>query len=376
MKEAPTDSVTLGEKKTSNLRVLVSVKIPETPYTVLRKTRKNRKTEINSFLGYLSTLYYMYHYASIVMPTKTCLEFSAKNKTENSLDFVEAISTNEVLSPTMILCLYEFQAFVTELQTGVYNGASRTLRYILETATEACDFQTEDNRPTVRELLDAILPTLSFSGVGKEKKLSSILIRYNARLAFAERSKTYEKSKRTARAPSFVEIVNSINSRQIFKSDPKISDEFKNLYGILSDYVHFGSAKLEWANDPKTVKSQSLILEDFDKVYDLGKRTLDAVLVLYTESMGRYYGFRDGNTFLKYLSCFIQSDGSTKKAFSLQFSKQISQGVIWQKHSIINKDFITIGAFLKRKKQRALYPCETSDTTSPHKNTTKPKTSS
>ena len=73
---------------------------------------------------------------------------SKKKKAEVCFEFADLIKYNEVVTPTMRLCVASSIFFITELQTAGYNGAARTLRCMLETAVEACEFQTQENRPT------------------------------------------------------------------------------------------------------------------------------------------------------------------------------------------------------------------------------------
>jgi hypothetical protein len=56
----------------------------------------------------------------------------------------------------MQLCINEFYVFLSELQTATYNVSARSLRYILETALDACDFQSDVNRPNLSRYMNAL----------------------------------------------------------------------------------------------------------------------------------------------------------------------------------------------------------------------------
>ena len=238
------------------------------------------------------------------------------------------IAYNEVLTPTLFLCINEFYDFISELQVAAYGGAARTLRCILETATEACEFQTEDNRATCASLMVEYYSVVSSRG---EKNLERLLVDYNAWVAFLERYRIYEKTKRIA--PSFRELVNNLKSRELFREAPKASDELKNIYEKLSDYVHPSSSKFaDMIEEKKRMHVRSFEAKEFDTIWELGLKVLDLVQFLYIESMGHFFDFKNGKDFLKDFSGLVvfSSKSDTDFFLSLPFSKQLSRGVKWR----------------------------------------------
>lgn len=229
----------------------------------------------------------------------------------------------------MDLCINEFMIFLSELQAAGYMGAARTLRRILETAVEACDFQTERDRLTFEKLLKehSLLANLS----KRERKLDSLLSKHNAWASFMERYRIYERTKRIA--PTFKEQVNSLNSRQIFQETPKISDELKRTYEILSDYVHPSSAKFEKAME-KTHGPFFLLSYDpekFDTMYELGVVTFDMIQFLYLISMAFFFDFKTTDEFLKDLAKRVEFKRKQEASFlMLPFSRHLSEGINWR----------------------------------------------
>ena len=142
----------------------------------------------------------------------------------------------------------------------------------------------------------------------------------------SRRYQTYEKSKENC--ANFKELVNDLNSRQLFSEAPQISDELKCIYEILSDHVHPSSMKFEKAISGKRRLGPRFNHKDFDTILELGKRTLDAVQFLYIVTIAHFLEFKTGREFLKDIA-------GTSKApplsfFSLPFSKRISRGITWK----------------------------------------------
>jgi len=252
----------------------------------------------------------------------------AKKSSRKFQNFMNFVAYNEVLTPTLFLCIKEFYDFLSELQVAAYDGAARTLRCILETATEACEFQTEDNRATCTNLMEKYYAVVSSRG---RKRFERLLVDYNAWVAFMERYRLYEKTKRIA--PTFKELVNNLKSRELFQEAPKASDEFKNIYEKLSDYVHPSSTKFaDMIEKKKRPSFRSFKAKEFDTIWELGLKTLDLVQFLYIKSIAYFFDFKNGKDFLKDLS--KRQIFSTKIAadffLSLPFSKRLSSRVKWR----------------------------------------------
>lgn len=305
-------------------------RIPETPYGVIRKTRKSRVKEISEFHGYLTDFYALNLCSGTTLPliigAEALKDLKVKLSKTTLLDYFSVSNYNQIMIPTVVLCINEFNAFINELQCGSYNGAARTLRCILETAIEACEFQTEPQRPTCKTLMEEYLSQYKDK---LKKKKKSFFIKNNAWAAFSERVKTYEKSKRIA--PTFRELVNNLNSRQLFnEAPPQAFDELKQLFEILSDYVHPSSVKFEKAIEKKTPMLPSLSLDDFDKTYELGKKTLDLTLYVYAKTMAHFFDFKTGKDLLQVLaSHIVVTKKTTPPLFSLPHSSLMSSGIKW-----------------------------------------------
>lgn len=309
-----------------------------TPYGVIRKTRKNRKDKIQDFIAYLTVLSFFPLNMKIFFPLYTVFNkpklkkfYLGKKRPQRTHDdeLYTLLSYNEVMSPTADLCMDEFVVFLSELQVAGYSGAARTLRYILETAVEACEFQTERNRPTFGML---VKEHISFATLSKKKrKLRSLFIRYNALASFIERYKIYEKTKRIA--PSFRELVNSLNSRQIFEEVPLVSDELKVTYSVLSDYVHPSLTKFEKIMEKEGSPHgfSRFSSKEFDTIYELGVKTLDIVQFLYLKSIAFFFDYKTVKEFLRDLAKLVSFKSKREISFlALPLSKRVSEGIQWR----------------------------------------------
>lgn len=323
------------KRKKIRFNLTFSYSLFSTPYSVIRRSRKEREKEIDQFLDYVGGLCVFPIAASIGFPLSIYLR-NRKEKhvtlsTKATTDLLDLPSYNEVMSPTIRLCASELMVFLAELESGGYNGAARTLRCVLETATEACEFQTERNRPTARALMEEYTSLLASRK--KKRETRAFLMKNNAWVAFLERYRVYEKSKRIA--PTYKELVNNLNSRQLFREAPKIYDELKAIYEILSDYVHPSSLKFERAIDQKSNINLNFSPKDFDTILELGKRTLDVIQFLYIVAMAHFFEFEAGRDFLQSMAESHRiraiNKGQTLDIpfLSLPFSKQLSQGIPW-----------------------------------------------
>lgn len=132
---------------------------------------------------------------------------------------ISAFYQNEIISHSISICTEEFYNYLYELHVASYSGAARSLRYILEMAVEACEFQTDPSRIKFNDLKNI---------VQSEKGAISFVKYHNLWISFMERYKIYEDSKKLA--PTFAEIVNKLNSRQLFKEDLNVNLEIKQFY--------------------------------------------------------------------------------------------------------------------------------------------------
>jgi len=237
------------------------------------------------------------------------------------------LACNEVMTPTIWLCANEFAAFLSELQAAVYSGAARTLRCILETAVEACNFQTERSRPVSKMLLKEY--RLIAEKPKRKEKLQLLLIQYNAMASFMERYRIYEQTRRIA--PSFKELVNRLKSREVFEEAPQIVDDLKRVYETLSDYVHPSSVKIRRLIERKESPFPRFDSDDFDTFFQLGLKAFDIVQFLYIKSMSHFFGFRNAKAFLKNFAQMIVLGKSVAPSFlNLPHTKRISSGIRWK----------------------------------------------
>jgi len=327
------------KKKTEELKFDVQYSFKgRTPYAAIKATRKNRKEKIDDFMAYLTVLSFFPLNIKIFFPLyivvnkpKLMKFYFGKKKPQRTYsdELNSLLSYNEVMSPTADLCMDEFVVFLSELQIAGYSGAARTLRYILETAVEACEFQTERDRPTFGML---VKEHISFATRSKKnRKLRSLFIRYNAWASFIERYKIYEKTKRIA--PSFRELVNNLNSRQIFDEAPLISNELKATYNVLSDYVHPSLTKFEKIKEKEGLPHgfSRFNSKEFDTIYELGVKTLDIVQFLYLKSIAFFFDFKTVKEFLRDLAELVSFKSKRENTFlTLPFSKRVSNGIQWR----------------------------------------------
>lgn len=201
------------------------------------------------------------------------------------------------------------------------------MRCILETAVQACDFQSESDRPTYEELIkeyDLLVKTPN----GQEKTLS-FMMRHNAWAAFLERYRVYEQTKRIA--PSFRERVNRLKSREIFQEAPQFTDVLKRTYETLSDYVHPSSKKMERQLELRALLVPRFDSKEFDVIYALSLKTIDIVQFLYVKALSQFFGFEDAKEFLKALAKIVEFPSEIAASFlRLPFSKRLSGRITWR----------------------------------------------
>ena len=147
-KETTKAAVTAKRKK-KGIEITLSFQLKDTLYGIIRKTRKERGNEITEFRNYTAGFNFI-GITAVLSPLFIFLKNPSKGLTKLKKkafsDLLRIPQYNEVVTPTIMLCADEFEIFMSELQAGAYSGAARTLRCILETAVEACEFQTDGHR--------------------------------------------------------------------------------------------------------------------------------------------------------------------------------------------------------------------------------------
>jgi hypothetical protein len=303
------------------------MKLPATPYSAIRKTRRNRARELDEFSSYLINFHSLQLHTTIFSDIHLLARKLESLRTRKLNELRSFLSCTEVITPTIRSCASEFLIFYWELQTAGYNGAARTLRCILETAVEACAFQTEEDRPTQRMLIKQFEDRAML--LKKRKGYLPFFMEPSALISFVERYRIYEKASRIA--PTFRELINDLNSRQLFKECPEICDELKNVYVQLSDYVHPSSMKFEKAMGDSSIDVPQFESKEFDTILLLGLKVLDLVQFLYLKSLTSYFGFKTTEEYLKNLARHMVIEPENEKWFlALPFSKKLSEKIIWR----------------------------------------------
>jgi hypothetical protein len=324
------DKEPAGEKKkTFGVTVKSTFEFNDSPYSLLRKTRKEKKDSITNLYEHYATFRILALSASFYA-FQVCLPYTKfskkKTKANTDFEFSDLVRYNQVVTPTMLLCASEFYLFITELQAAGYNGAARTLRCMLETAVEACEFQTQENRPRCDLLLDEYNNVI---GSKTEKQLGNLLVKYNGWASFIERYNVFEKMNRIA--PTYRELINNLNARQLFSEAPQVLNELKSTYETLSDYVHPSSGKFLNAINKKTPPQLEFMPEDFDTMYRLGLKVLDCVEFVYLTTIANFFNSKESKKFLEYLSSNIEIPGDLANTFlTLPFSKKLCEGITFR----------------------------------------------
>ncbi len=240
------------------------------------------------------------------------------------------VKHNEVITPTFFLCVKEFFIFHYELQSSLYFGCARSLRCILETALEACDFQSQKHRPLLDDLFAQYLEVSKTTSVSdKEKLLNKLLFKNNGWVAFKESYKIREEAKRIA--PSFKEMVNRLKSRNFFSEAPMISDELKEIYEKLSDFVHPSSERIEKQMEKRPEQIPRYNNEDFMTMYNMSLKVLDITQFIYIEAMSRFLGYKKANDFLRELSVAVTLTKKEESSFlKLPHVSKLARRIRWK----------------------------------------------
>jgi hypothetical protein len=290
------------DKKSRQVRKITiqttnKISFPETPYGEIRKTRKHCGEEISNLWESIASFYILLHYLEFNVVANV---FRNLKKRADWEPMVTVISHNEVIRPTLFLCIRELNTFLYELQIASYNGAARTLRCIIETALEASDFQTQEHRPKFSELIDHYYELDEKQSSGKNNGLESVMLQHNAWVAFKERYKIHEQTKRIA--PSFRELVNRLNSREFFIEAPEVNNALKEIYERLSDFVHPSSERIERQMEINPSPIPRFKKEQLTVMYELSIQILDIVQFLYIKSMSHFLNYNSCKELLRDLS--------------------------------------------------------------------------
>jgi hypothetical protein len=305
--------------KKFRVSVTLSIKLRDTPYQPLRETRKAQKNRLDEFASSIAWLHVLGTYLYTLKATSFGNETGWKYKVKKGATGVEFLRYSEVLTPTIGLCANEFVVFLSELQTGTYSGAARTLRYILELAVASCEFQMQPRRTTLRDII----------GAYKKKSFAHLITHDNAWSAFLERSRIYEETKRIA--PTFKELVNRLNSTGTFQDSSEIGSDLKSTYEMLSDHVHPSSAWIERQLGARALQPVKYNPGEFRVIYDAALRVLDMVIYLYVKSGSHYQNFGDAREFLGKMSHDLKIEQPLARVFmKLAYSGRLARDLEWR----------------------------------------------
>lgn len=306
----------------------IAISFPDSPYKMLREARKTRKNQIKELYNHYS-VFSALPIITFVYPLS--LQLQSRNKGSNTKPsqnkvfpaFTKFFKVNEILTPTLKLCSDEFYLFITELQIGSYNGAARSLRCILETAVEACEFQSEKHRPTC-DILHAKYKAAFYSpNKERQSRIIDLFIRYNVWASFVERYNIYEKTSRIA--PSFRELINNLNSLEFFLDAPQVLNELKTSFENLSDYVHPSAGKFVNALDKLTSKRFSFDAAEFDFMFQFGLKVFDISEFLHLRAISKFLNLTN-RVFMEKVANMIHPPRNLEGFFfTLPYTKRLSE---------------------------------------------------
>ena len=297
-----------------------------TPYTPLRRTRKNHNNEIDVLYDHVISIWSLYLYAytknqEAYMRNPIIDEFSDSQLREYYMH-------GEVISSVIGICIAEFQNYLYEVQVGAYNGAIRTLRYILEVTIDCCLFQIDDNTHTINEL--------NKFAINKDY-VRSYMNYHNNWVSFIERYKLYEDTRRIA--PSFREKINKINTKNIFKEAPILQSKIKDVYSELSSYIHPNIQKITKHIIYNTLPPPNYDKIEFFNAYNTGLEILDIICYLLIKTISHYYGFKNTQECVNnYAECVHIPKSSINNHFNLNYTSKLYQNVTWQTSTINDKN--------------------------------------
>lgn len=302
--------------------------LPEKDLLVVKETRDKREKELKNIASNIAA-FQTFGFLFSLPPITSGIYVSGILKDEQAKHMDEVdhlIGTNEVLSPAMSLCYFELKTFLSELQYAAYNGAARTLRWILEYTLRACEFQTDPARPNANYLISNYL---SLVRVGADRKhFAAFLSKHNARAAFIELYRYLEQNRQT---PSVNRLTGKLNQRKIFKLDTYISTFLKETYGYLCSRVHPGIQEMApFILDEKYAAVQ-FDQDEFQKTYELTIQIIDSLLYLFTTCLSQYY-VEEPSELLQLIanSCEVPKK-FVENVNNLNWTSKITKTVNWKK---------------------------------------------
>lgn len=232
----------------------------------------------------------------------------------------------------------EYKGFRFEMLCGNYEGALRSLRWMLETSIYAVEFQMDKDRADIFGSLVSDPPVSLKGAVEPDEHLVRTFEQ------FEERMTVFEKY----RQPKLDEILSKIliltNIKDWRKTDPSIDrgelrNKIRNLYSFLSKYVHY--SKETTLQSPR---HRVAFLEEeffvgrynkmaFNETYTISMQVLDSIMLLLALLDAWYFGYRSFHEYVKALSHefrmllrFIETNEKLEPSYDfLPMTKQVIQ---------------------------------------------------
>lgn len=226
---------------------------------------------------------------------------------EGQRTLLQTIKNGRII-PVMYTYLdQEYKGFRFDMLCGNYEGALRTLRWMLETAIHAVEFQTDQPRATIyRDLL--VNPPQDISMIIRPEDQQAYMI-----IAFEERMIVMEKYRR----PTMQEILSKIpilkNSKEWKKTDPSIDrnilrNTIHGLYALLSRYAHYSKeTTLRSARHRIAfLEGESLVGRynklAFSETYTISMNVLDSIVLLLALLDAWYFGYQCFHEYVRALN--------------------------------------------------------------------------
>jgi hypothetical protein len=174
----------------------------------------------------------------------------------------------------------EYQSFMAEMVSGAYEGAKRTLRWMLETMVWTCIFQSSFGRSSIEELINEAMKELEKHNLSENFNLGEETDR--------ERQITYAYFagilyfKEMFRPPSIGDVLDKITMLK----KTKVKEEIRKLYKNLSKHAHpTPESTYLTIKETNPMQSFSTLFGKFDEklfddAFNLAVNVFDAVFAL------------------------------------------------------------------------------------------------
>jgi hypothetical protein len=174
----------------------------------------------------------------------------------------------------------EYQSFMVEMISGAYEGAKRTLRWMLETMVWTCIFQSSFGRSSIEELINEAMKELKNHNLSENFNLKEEIEReWQITYAYFAGILYF---KEIFRPPSIGDVLDKITMLK----KTKVKEEIRKLYKNLSKHAHLTPESTYLTikeNNP--MKPTSTLFGKFDEklfddTFNLAVNAFDAVFAL------------------------------------------------------------------------------------------------